>query len=79
MTELIKKLSAAVDEQTKFLAPHAGKLLLLGSRDSVFLKALAKKAEILGIDFVFTYHLNPPLSWCCRRYRNRPAQSKTHC
>lgn len=60
MTELIKKLSAAVDEQTKLLAPHAGKLLLLGSRDSVFLKALAKKAEILGIDFDFTYHLNPP-------------------
>lgn len=60
MTNLIKKLSAAVDEQTKFLAPHAGKLLLLGSRDSVFLKALAKKAEILGIDFDFTYHLNPP-------------------
>lgn len=60
MTELIKKLSATVDEQTKFLAPRAGKLLLLGSRDSVFLKALAKKAEILGIDFDFTYHLNPP-------------------
>lgn len=60
MTELIKKLSAKLDEQTKTLAPGAGKLLLLGSQDSVFLKALAKKAEILGINFDFTYHLDPP-------------------
>lgn len=60
MTELIKKLSAELDEQTRSLAPTAGKLLLLGSRDSVFLKAVAKKAAALGIDYDHTYHFTPP-------------------
>lgn len=54
MTELIKKLSAELDKQTATLAPTAGKLLLLGSPDSVFLKAVAKKATALGIDYDHT-------------------------
>lgn len=60
MTELIKKLSAEMDKQTAALAPTAGKLLLLGSPDSVFLKAVAKKAAALGIDYNFTDHVALP-------------------
>lgn len=37
--ENIKKLSAALDAETASLHP-SGKLLLLGSQDSVFLKAI---------------------------------------
>lgn len=58
MTELIKKLSAELDKQTATLAPTAGKLLLLGSPDSVFLKAVAKKAAALGIDYDYTQSPN---------------------
>lgn len=60
MTELIKQLSVELDNQTRKLAPRAGKLLLLGSPDSVFLKAVAKKAAALGIDYDHTYHFTPP-------------------
>ena len=54
MTELIKKLSTELDKETMLLSRKAGKLLLLGSQDSVFLKALAKKADTLGIDYELT-------------------------
>lgn len=37
--ENIKKISAALDAETASLHP-SGKLLLLGSQDSVFLKAI---------------------------------------
>ena len=47
--ENIKKLSAALDAETASLHP-SGKLLLLGSQDSVFLKAIKRKADQLGIN-----------------------------
>ena len=47
--ENIKKLSAALDAETASLHPF-GKLLLLGSQDSVFLKAIKRKADQLGIN-----------------------------
>lgn len=49
--ENIKKLSAALDAETASLHP-SGKLLLLGSQDSVFLKAIKRKADQLGINNV---------------------------
>ena len=42
--ENIKKLSAALDAETASLHP-SDKLLLLGSQDSVFLKAIKRKAD----------------------------------
>ena len=60
MTDKIKQLSFELDSQTRSLAPEAGKLLLLGSQDSVFLKNISRKAAALGIDCEHTYHFNPP-------------------
>lgn len=47
--EQIKTLSATLDEETTRFHP-TGRLLLLGSYESVFLKAVKRKADLLGID-----------------------------
>ena len=47
--EQIKTLSATLDEETTRFHP-TGRLLLLGSYESVFLKALKRKAALLEID-----------------------------
>lgn len=47
--EQIKTLSATLDEETTHFHP-TGRLLLLGSYESVFLKAVKRKADLLGID-----------------------------
>ena len=57
--ENIKKLSAALDAETASLHP-SGKLLLLGSQDSVFLKAIKRKADQLGINCDHTSNPLPP-------------------
>ena len=57
--ENIKKLSAALDAETASLHP-SGKLLLLGSQDSVFLKAIKRKADQLRINCDHTSNPLPP-------------------
>lgn len=56
MDDLIKKLSDELDNQTREQAKHSGTLLLLGAPDSVFLNAVAAKANRLGIDCEYTYN-----------------------
>lgn len=56
MDDLIKKLSDELDNQTREQAKHSGTLLLLGAPDSVFLNAVATKANRLGIDCEYTYN-----------------------
>lgn len=55
--ELIKKLSAELDEQTRryVLPPTTRPLVLIGSRQSVFLKAVVKKACELGLETEFSH------------------------
>lgn len=65
--ENIKKLSAALDAETASLHP-SGKLLLLGSQDSVFLKAIKRKADQLGIN---CDHSDPYGHCKCTRF-NKP-------
>ncbi len=57
--EQIKTLSATLDEETTRFHP-TGKLLLLGSYESVFLKAVKRKADLLGIDCDLTQYPCPP-------------------
>lgn len=57
--EQIKTLSATLDEETTRFHP-AGRLLLLGSYESVFLKAVKHKADLLGIDCDLTQYPCPP-------------------
>lgn len=57
--EQIKTLSATLDEETTRF--HlTGRLLLLGSYESVFLKAVKRKADLLGIDCDLTQYPCPP-------------------
>ena len=56
----IHDLSTALDKETASLLPASGKLLLLGSQDSVFLKAVHRKADALGIECDYTFHFIPP-------------------
>lgn len=55
----IKTLSATLDEETTHFHP-TGRLLLLGSYESVFLKAVKRKADLLGIDCDLTQYPCPP-------------------
>ena len=57
---LVKKLSEQIDGETIALLPTSGKLLLLGSQDSIFLKSIMRKADSLGIKYDHTFHLTPP-------------------
>ena len=57
--EQIKTLSATLDEETTRFHP-TGRLLLLGSYESVFLKAVKRKADLLGIDCDLTQCPCPP-------------------
>ena len=57
--EQIKTLSATLDEETTRFHP-TGRLLLLGSYESVFLKAVKRKANLLGIDCDLTQYPCPP-------------------
>ena len=57
--EQIKTLSATLDEETTRFH-HTGRLLLLGSYESVFLKAVKRKADLLGIDCDLTQYPCPP-------------------
>ena len=57
--EQIKTLSATLDEETTRFHP-TGKLLLLGSYESVFLKTVKRKADLLGIDCDLTQYPCPP-------------------
>lgn len=82
--ENIKKLSAALDAETASLHP-SGKLLLLGSQDSVFLKAIKRKADQLGINCDHTSNPLPPyrgivvdiLNWRSHRKRWRSLRCST--
>lgn len=56
----IHDLSAILDKETASLLPTSEKLLLLGSQDSVFLKAVHRKADALGIKCDHTFHFTPP-------------------
>ena len=68
--EQIKTLSATLDEETTRFHP-TGKLLLLGSYESVFLKAVKRKADLLGIDCDLT-------QYPCRRCRRcRPPSRRS--
>lgn len=58
--DLVKKLSEQIDGETIALLPTSGKLLLLGSEDSVFLKSIKRKADSLGIQYDHTFHFTPP-------------------
>lgn len=57
--EQIKTLSATLDKETTRFHP-TGRLLLLGSYESVFLKAVKRKADLLGIDCDLTQYPCPP-------------------
>lgn len=57
--EQIKTLSATLDEETTRFHP-TGRLLLLSSYESVFLKAVKRKADLLGIDCDLTQYPCPP-------------------
>lgn len=57
--EIIKTLSEQFDADT-VSRPLTGKLLLLGSEDSIFLKSIKRKADSLGIKYDHTFHFTPP-------------------
>ena len=59
-TEIIKTLSEQIDGETIALLPTSGKLLLLGSQDSIFLKSIKRKADSLGIMYDHTFRFTPP-------------------
>lgn len=58
--DLVKQLAALVDDDTLSLLPTSDKLLLLGAEDSVFLKAISRKAQKLGIPYEHTYRFTTP-------------------
>lgn len=57
---VIRELSSLLDEETRSLLDHPGKLLLCGSHESVFLKAVQRKASAFGIECDFTPNVDPP-------------------
>lgn len=69
--EQIKTLSATLDEETTRFHP-TGRLLLLGSYESVFLKAVKRKADLLGIDCDLTQYPCPSVQGRGSGQRNRP-------
>lgn len=58
--DLIKHLSEQIDGETIALLPTSGKLLLLGSQDSIFLKSIKRKADTLGVHYDHTFQFTPP-------------------
>lgn len=58
--DLVKQLADLVDDDTLSLLPTSDKLLLLGAEDSVFLKAISRKAQKLGIPYEHTYRFTTP-------------------
>lgn len=58
--DLVKQLAALVDDDTLSLLPTSDKLLLLGAEDSVFLKAISRKAQKLGVPYEHTYRFTAP-------------------
>lgn len=58
--EVIDTLTREIDKDTRRLLPVSGKLLLLGSKDSVFLKSIKKKADAFGIYYDHTFRFIPP-------------------
>jgi hypothetical protein len=58
--EVIDTLTREIDNDTSRLLPVSGKLLLFGSQESVFLKSIKKKADILGIQYEHTLNFTPP-------------------
>lgn len=58
--DLVKQLAALVDDDTLSLLPTSDKLLLLGAEDSVFLKAISRKSQKLGIPYEHTYRFTTP-------------------
>lgn len=58
--DLVKQLAALVDDDTLSLLPTSDKLLLLGAEDSVFLKAISRKAQKLGIPYEHAYRFTTP-------------------
>ena len=71
--EQIKTLSATLDEETTRFHP-TGRLLLLGSYESVFLKAVKRKADLLGIDCDLTQFQLPLCEQDWSAHRERVAQ-----
>lgn len=58
--EVIDTLTREIDNDTRRLLPVSGKLLLFGSQESVFLKSIKRKADILGIQYEHTFNFTPP-------------------
>ena len=58
--DLVKQLADLVDDDTLSLLPTSDKLLLLGAEDSIFLKAISRKAQKLGIPYEHTYRFTTP-------------------
>ncbi len=58
--EVIDTLTREIDNDTRRLLPVSGKLLLLGSKDSVFLKSIKKKADAFGIYYDHTFRFITP-------------------
>lgn len=73
--EQIKTLSATLDEETTRFRP-TGRLLLLGSYESVFLKAVKRKADLLGIDCDLTQYPCPPYKAVVVDRENVPSDIK---
>ncbi len=53
-------LSNYIDGETRSCPYHGQKLLLLGDKDSIFLKAVKRKADSFGITCDFNTGINPP-------------------
>lgn len=58
--DLVKRIANLVDDDTLSLLPTSDKLLLLGAEDSVFLKAISRKAQKLGVPYEHTYSFTAP-------------------
>lgn len=58
--DLAKQLADLVDDDTLSLLPTSDKLLLLGAEDSVFLKAISRKAQKLGVPYEHTCRFTTP-------------------
>ncbi len=72
--ERIEQLCKEIDEETKSLASDDTRLLLFGDKDSVFLKAIKRKADLFDIGCDFPDALNPPYNAVVADNENRKAR-----
>lgn len=72
--ERIDQLCKEIDEETKSLWSEDSRLLLFGDKDSVFLKAIKRKANLFGIGCDFHDTLNRPYNAVVADNENKKAR-----